>query len=111
VAAETGSNVIAVTAISVAIFFGQSSSGTSWSLATACAPPNYAASLGAIMDFGGFIGGALAPMVTGFMVQATGSFTPPLLLAGAIGLCSAVAYGVLIRSEPIATKALAAGVA
>ena len=55
-------------------------------------PPNYAASLGAIMDFGGFIGGALAPMVTGFMVQATGSFTPALLVAGAIGLCSAVAY-------------------
>jgi cyanate permease len=95
----------------VAIFFGQSSSGTSWSLANACAPPNYAASLGAIMDFGGFIGGALAPMVTGFMVQATGSFTPALLVAAATGLCSAVAYGVLIRSEPIATKTLAAGLA
>jgi MFS family permease len=111
VAAETDSNFIAVASISVAIFFGQSSSGTSWSLANACAPPNYAASLGAIMDFGGFIGGALAPMVTGFMVQATGSFTPALLVAAAIGLCSAVAYGVLIRSEPIATKTLAAGLA
>ncbi len=111
VAAETDSNFIAVASISAAIFFGQSSSGTSWSLATACAPPNYAASLGAIMDFGGFIGGALAPMVTGFMVQATGSFTPALLVAGAIGLCSAVAYSVLIRSEPIATKALAVGLA
>ena len=110
-AAETDSNFIAVASISVAIFFGQSSSGTSWSLATACAPPNYAASLGAIMDFGGFIGGALAPMVTGFLVQATGSFTPALVVAGVIGLCSAVAYGVLIRSEPIATKALAAGLA
>jgi MFS family permease len=110
-AAETDSNFVAVASISVAIFFGQSSSGTSWSLATACAPPNYAASLGAIMDFGGFIGGALAPMVTGFMVQATGSFTPALLVAGVIGLCSAVAYGVLIRSEPIATRALAAGLA
>jgi len=107
VAAEADSNFIAVASISVAIFFGQSSSGTSWSLATACAPPNYAASLGAIMDFGGFIGGALAPMVTGFMVEATGSFTPALIVAGAIGLCSAVAYAVLIRSEPIAASALA----
>jgi hypothetical protein len=50
-------------------------------------------------------------MVTGFMVQATGSFTPALLVAAATGLCSAVAYGVLIRSEPIATKTLAAGLA
>ena len=105
-AAETGSNFIAVASISAAIFFGQSSSGTSWSLATACAPPNYAASLGAIMDFGGFVGGALAPMVTGFMVQATGSFTPALLVAGAVGLCSAIAYVVFIPGEAIPAKAL-----
>lgn len=97
VAAETPSNFVAVASISVAVFFGFSSSGTSWSLANACAPASYAASLGAIMDFGGFIGGALAPMVTGFVVQATGSFTPALLVAGAIGLCSSIAYLVLIR--------------
>ncbi|HEX2943869.1 MAG TPA: MFS transporter, partial [Rhodopila sp.] len=82
VAAETPSNFVAVASISVAVFFGFSSSGTSWSLANACAPASYAASLGAIMDFGGFVGGALAPMVTGFVVQATGSFTPALLVAG-----------------------------
>ena len=109
VAAETASNVVAVGAISVAIFFGFSSSGTSWSLANACAPPSYAASLGAIMDFGGFIGGALAPMVTGFVVQATGSFTPALLVAGVVGLFSAGAYIVGIPGEPIPTKALARG--
>ncbi|WP_158924368.1 MFS transporter [Acidisphaera sp. S103] len=107
VAAETASNVIAVGSISVAIFFGFSASGTSWSLANACAPPSYAASLGAIMDFGGFIGGALAPMVTGFVVQATGSFTPALLVAGVIGLCSAGAYVIFIPTEPIRTTTLA----
>jgi MFS family permease len=111
VAAETASNFIAVASISVAVFFGFSSSGTSWSLANACAPPSYAASLGAIMDFGGFIGGALAPMVTGFVVQATGSFTPALLVAGAVGLFSAGAYLVGIPGEPIPTKALAGGLA
>ena len=107
VAAETASNFVAVASISAAVFFGFSGSGTSWSLANACAPPSFAASLGAIMDFGGFIGGALAPIVTGFTVQATGSFTPALLVAGTIGLCSAAAYTVLIRSDPIPTKALA----
>ena len=107
VAAETPSNLIAVTSISVAIFFGFGSSGTSWSLANAAAPPSYAASLGAIMDFGGFIGGALAPLVTGFVVQATGSFTPALLVAGVIGLLSAAAYLILIPSHPIAAEALA----
>jgi cyanate permease len=63
------------------------------------------------MDFGGFIGGALAPMVTGFVVQATGSFTPALLVAGVIGLCSAGAYVLGIPGTPIRTEALAGGLA
>lgn len=107
VAAETPNNVIAVASISVAVFFGFWSSGTSWSLANACAPTNYAASLGAIMDFGGFIGGALAPMVTGFVVQATGTFVPALLVAGVIGLLSALAYLILIQRDPIPASAMA----
>jgi MFS family permease len=107
VAAEVPSNLVAVASISVAIFFGFGSSGTSWSLANAAAPQSYAASLGAIMDFGGFIGGALAPIVTGFVVQASGSFAPALLVAGVIGLFSAAAYLILIPSHPIAAEALA----
>jgi cyanate permease len=59
------------------------------------------------MDFGGFIGGALAPIVTGFVVQASGSFTPALLVAGVIGLLSAAAYLILIPSHPITAGALA----
>jgi MFS family permease len=101
VAAETPSTVVAVASISAALFFGFSSGGTSWALANAAAPPHYAASLGAIMDFGGFIGGALAPIVTGFVVQATGSFAPALYTAGVIGLLSALAYVIGIRAEPI----------
>jgi hypothetical protein len=50
-------------------------------------------------------------MVTGFVVQATGSFTPALLVAGAIGLCSAAAYVVFIPAEPIRTTTLARGLA
>ncbi len=101
VAAETPSNTIAVVAISFTMFFGFFASGTSWALATACAPPQYAASLGAIMDFGGFIGGALAPMVTGFVVQATGTFAPALLVAGLVGLVSASMYQLLIPDRAI----------
>jgi MFS family permease len=101
VTALTPSNTIAVAAISVTMFSGFFASGTSWSLATACAPPQYAASLGAIMDFGGFIGGALAPMVTGFVVQASGSFEPALLAAGCIGIASAAVYQFVIPDRAI----------
>jgi sugar phosphate permease len=101
ITAETPSNVVAVSAISVTMFFGFFASGTSWALATACAPPQYAASLGAIMDFGGFIGGALAPMVTGFVVQASGNFQMALVAAGCIGLISTAIYALFIPNRPI----------
>lgn len=108
VAAETASNVIAVGSISVALFFALSSAGTSWALSASCAPPGFAASLGAIMDFGGFIGGALAPMITGMVVQVTGSFTPALLVAGAIGLVSSLVYLLVIPGEAIQAESLVA---
>jgi sugar phosphate permease len=111
VAAMTPNNTIAVVAISVTMFFGFFASGTSWSLATACAPPQYAASLGAIMDFGGFVGGALAPMVTGFVVQASGSFQPALVAAALIGMASAAAYQLLIPDRAIQVSELHLGLA
>ncbi len=111
VAAMTPSNTIAVVAISATMFFGFSASGTSWSLATACAPPQYAASLGAIMDFGGFVGGALAPMVTGFVVQESGSFEPALIAAALIGMASAAVYQLLIPDRAIQTSELHLGLA
>jgi MFS family permease len=101
ITALTPNDTVAVVAISVTMFSGFFASGTSWALATACAPPQYAASLGAIMDFGGFIGGALAPMITGFVVQASGSFQPALLTAGCIGLVSAAIYQFAIPDRAI----------
>jgi cyanate permease len=47
------------------------------------------ASLGSIQNFGGYLGGALAPTVTGFIVQATGTFVPALLVGAVIALASA----------------------
>jgi MFS family permease len=111
VAATTPNNTIAVSAISVTMFFGFFASGTSWSLATACAPTQYAASLGAIMDFGGFVGGALAPMVTGFIVQASGSFEPALIAAALVGMASAAAYQLLIPDRAIQASELHLGLA
>jgi cyanate permease len=81
--------------------FGAAASGMSWALASVAAPANCTASLGAIQNFGGYLGGALAPTVTGFIVQATGSFVPALLTSAGIGLVSALAYLVVIRGEPI----------
>lgn len=106
VAAETNSNVIAVACISGAVFCNGGSSGMSWSLASVAAPANCTASLGSMMNFGGYIGGALAPTVTGFIVQATGSFEQALLLGAFIALVGAVSYVMIVRAQPIGATEL-----
>jgi MFS family permease len=101
ISAEASSNFVAVAAISAAVFCNGGSSGQSWSLASVAAPANCTASLGSIMNFGGYIGGALAPTVTGFIVQATGSFEQALLVGAAMAVMGALSYIVIVRKEPI----------
>ena len=52
---------------------------------------------------GGYLGGALAPTVTGLIVQRTGSFALALTVAAVIGSVSAIAYFVLVR-DPITSE-------
>ena len=94
-AALVESNVAAVACISVVIFLANASSACAWSLATVAAPPSRIASLGAIQNFAGFLGGALAPILTGYIAQ-TWSFVPALLTGAAIAFVGAMSYLFLV---------------
>ncbi len=94
-AALVDSNVVAVACISIVIFLANASSACAWSLATVAAPPSRIASLGAIQNFGGFLGGALAPVLTGYIAQ-TWSFVPALLTGAAIAFVGAMSYHFLV---------------
>src|SRR5262249_21755494 len=72
--------------ISLAMFLSCVASTASWAMVPVAAPGHTTASLGAIHNFGGYLGGALAPMATGFVVQTSGSFVPAFLLAAAIAV-------------------------
>lgn len=50
------------------------------------APPHLVSSCASIQNFGGNIGGALAPLVTGLLISWTGNFVVPLLFTAAVGL-------------------------
>jgi MFS family permease len=93
---------MALVFISLAMFLGNVASSASWAMVPVAAPGHTTASLGAIHNFGGFLGGALAPMTTGFVVQASGSFVPAFLLAAAIAIVCAVGALISIR-DPIPT--------
>jgi sugar phosphate permease len=104
-AALTRQPNLAVLCISLAVFCGNIATANAWALVTATAPPNYVASLGSIQNFGGYFGGSFAPVVTGFVVQETGSFAWALIIGAGVAVASAAIYLVLVR-EPI-TLALA----
>ncbi len=94
-AALVESNAVAIACISIVIFLANASSACSWSLASAVAPRSRVASLGAIQNFGGFLGGALAPILTGYIAQAW-SFVPALLTGAGIAFLGAMSYQFLV---------------
>ena len=90
-------NVTALAFISLSLFLIYIVSSASWATVPIAAPAKFTASLGSIQNFGGYLGGALAPAVTGAIVQRTGSFSPALLLSAGLSLVSAAAYLLLVR--------------
>jgi len=65
------------------------------------APPQATASLASIQSLGGNTGGLIAPILTGYIVDVTGSFQLALIVAGGMALMSACAYVFLVgRIEP-----------
>lgn len=72
----------------------------SWALTSDIVPDTHAARFGSIMNFGGYFGGALAPVITGIVVDRTGSYTPSFILAGVIAALGALFFGLMV-SKPI----------
>jgi cyanate permease len=79
------------------MFLGNMSGATIWALAVVAAPAKGVGSLGGMQNFGGFLGGAMAPMVTGFIVEVSHSFVPALILAAVVGVGSALIYLVVVQ--------------
>jgi len=93
-------NTTALVFISVSLFLIYIVSSAAWATVPIAAPSQYTASLGSIQNFGGYLGAALAPLVTGLIVQRTGRFSEALMLSAGLSLASAAAYLLLVR-KPI----------
>jgi sugar phosphate permease len=93
------SDWLAVALISLGLFAANIASSCGWALAAVVAPANTVATLEAIQNVGGSLGGALAPWVTGAIVQATGSFHMAFDVAGLIALASAGFYFTMARQK------------
>jgi MFS family permease len=89
----------ALAEISAALFCNGCATCMAWAMATDVAPKGLVSAVGSIQNFAGYYGGALAPMITGFIVQATGKFTLALTLGAAIAFLSAAAYAFIVPNS------------
>ncbi len=109
IAAYVQSSWLAIAFISASLFLVYVTSTCAWALSSVGVPANCTASIGAMQNFGGYLGGALAPTVTGLIVQSTGSFVLALVVGAVIGVLSAISYLFLVRDPVTAADLQALG--
>ncbi len=97
-AAMTDSAGLAITCIALAMFFMQFGITCKWILVTVVTPQAYCASAASNQNFAGFLGGTLSPILTGFIVDTTGSFVLALAIGSAITLIGAAFFQFMMTS-------------
>lgn len=97
-AAVAGSAGLALGSIAGALFCANLATTAGWALAASLAPAALVATVEAMANIGGSVGGSLAPLLTGVLAEATGSFTPALWLAAGLAMVCAGAAWALARA-------------
>jgi sugar phosphate permease len=101
----------AIVLLTAALFCGQIGNSALWTGYTVLAPPVAIASVATISNCGAYLGATFSPMVTGFIVDRTGSFSFALLSGAAVGLVGAVCYATMVTrpvaSEPVDDRVVA----
>jgi MFS family permease len=105
VAAISTQMEVALFCISGSMFFLSFAQSGKWTLITAVAPQSYAASVSSIQNFGSYIGGTVSPILTGMVVDATGSFALALGIGAGVMIAGAALYFFVVQ-DPIPLEAL-----
>jgi MFS transporter, ACS family, D-galactonate transporter len=86
VAALSHQTWVAVAAFTLAVSMISLTTASANAMPIDVAPPHLVSSCASIQNFGGNIGGALAPLITGLLISWSGSFEVPLLFTALVGL-------------------------
>ena len=103
VVARTPSTTVAIAAIASALFFMQFAGTSGWGVAQAASPATLVGGVSALQNFGSFMIASAAPLVTGWLLDRTHSFTLALTVCAAITLAGALCYATLVRNRLSAT--------
>ncbi|BBF84661.1 D-galactonate transporter [Aquitalea magnusonii] len=102
-ATTTSDPVIAIIWITIALSGLAAAAPVGWSLPSLIAPRGGTGTVGGIMNFANNMMGAVAPIVTGYIVGSTHSFTNAFLVAGGMLIIGVFAFVFLLgRIEAIA---------
>ncbi len=88
---------LAVLLMTVSLFAGALRVGVLWALVGDIAPPRAVGSLGGIQNFASFVGAALAPVGTGYILKATGSYDHVFSVSAVLCALGAVGYMMIRR--------------
>jgi MFS family permease len=91
-AANASSAGAAILFIAISMFCMQFGITCKWILVTVVTPQAYCASAASNQNFAGFLGGTLSPVLTGFIVDVTGSFVVALAIGAVITLIGAALF-------------------
>ena len=93
----SASTLMAVGGISAALFFIHFAGTSGWGYVQAIGDMRYAASLGALQNFASFMIASAAPVLTGWLLDRTQSFTLSLEACSTVTLLGALSYATLGR--------------
>jgi sugar phosphate permease len=91
---DTGMAVLLMT---ISLFAGALRVGVLWALVGDIAPPEGVGSLGGIQNFANFVGAALAPIGTGYILKATGSYDHVFTVSAILCALGALSYMMIKR--------------
>jgi MFS family permease len=97
--ARSHTTVEAVAGISVAMFCIHFAGTSGWGYVQTVSPLRYVASLSALQNFAGFMIASAAPVVTGWLLDRTHSFTIALGVCSAVALLGALSYATLAAPD------------
>ena len=97
-AAFSTSTVVAIVMISAGVFFAHGIGATMFTLSAVCAPPNGAGSLSSLQNLSTQTLGALAAVITGYIVEFTGSFFMAFVTGSVVAIVAAIGLWVLVRA-------------
>ena len=92
----------AVACVTIAIFFIYFAGNAGWGLAQAMAPTHMVASVSAIQNFGSFVCASLAPLITGWLLDHTHSFSIALMICSLATTLGALSYWFIVKERIVA---------